>query len=106
LAVASDPRSFRDARMHPLLTTMAVALLVRWAGFFVTNEAEARAGYVPLMYAIPGLTALAMIWMLATNRSLEFPTTWSERAQDAIARLHDRTASLRLGWPRLRGDRA
>ncbi len=107
LAVASDARSFREARFHPLVTTMGFALVVRWAGFFVANESAVSARFVPAMYAVP-LVAIAFLgWLLVTNRRLEVPTSWAEGILGFIGSLHDRIASMRLiSWAtrRLAGD--
>ncbi len=97
LAVAADARSFREARIHPLLTTMGAALVVRWAGFIAANGAAQSALYVPLMYAVPVSAIAAAAFMIATNRRLEFPTAWAERIQTLMGRLHDRIAAFRFG---------
>jgi lipopolysaccharide export system permease protein len=103
LAVASDARSFREARFHPLVTTMGFALIVRWAGFFVANEGAASARFVPAMYAVP-LVAIAVLgWLIATNRRLEVPTSWAEGILGLVETIHDRISSMRLiGWATLR----
>jgi lipopolysaccharide export system permease protein len=104
LAVASDARSFREARLHPLLTTMAVAFVIRWAGFIAANEGTSNRAYVPVMYAIPLLSIAVLTFMLATNRTLEISTAASERLQDTMARLHDRLTAMRFRLSR-RGER-
>jgi lipopolysaccharide export system permease protein len=102
LAVASDARSFRDARIHPLLTTMAIALVLRWGGFIAANEATSNRAFVPVMYAIPILSILGLAFMLATNRQLEMSTAASEKLQDAVARLHDRLTAMKFRLSRKR----
>jgi lipopolysaccharide export system permease protein len=105
LAVASDARSFREARLHPLLTTMAVALVIRWAGFIAANEATSSRAFVPVMYAVPILSLVGLSFMLATNRSLEISTAASEKLHDAVARMHDRLSAIRFGSATRNGRR-
>ncbi len=42
LAVAGDARSHRESRINPLVTSITIALFVRWLGFFVTNQAQSN----------------------------------------------------------------
>lgn len=106
VAVASDARSFREARFHPMITTMGFALVVRWAGFFVANEAGSSQAYVPAMYAVPLLAIGGLIVMIARSKPLEVPTAWAESIMALVARAHDWISSMRLvGWAkRLVGD--
>ena len=79
LAVAGDARSFREARIHPLLTTMTVALLVRWMGFFTANKAETVPTFSAVMYAVPVIAGALSIYFIASNRVMELPTSVTER---------------------------
>ena len=92
LAVAGGTRSHRDWRVHPLITTVAIALLVRWLGFFVTNQSQSAAWLTPFIYAVPiGMSALAL-WFILTNRAMEPPAAWFDRLADRLAGLAER-------WP-------
>ncbi len=106
LAVASDARSFREARFHPLITTMGFALAIRWAGFFVASEGSTSAAYVPAMYGVPVVSILGLTWLLAADRRLELPAAWSAGIIGLVERLHDMISSMRIvGWfRRLAGD--
>lgn len=102
LAVAGDSRSFREARIHPLLTTMSIAMLFRWGGFYFSNEIETIAALTPMVYAIPlGACAIA-IFFIATNRVMELPMWLVERGASLFARLHARVLAL---WHLLKGYR-
>ncbi|WP_269931593.1 LPS export ABC transporter permease LptF [Aminobacter sp. HY435] len=106
LAVAGDARSHREARVHPLITTVAIALFFRWIGFFVDSKAEtiAWAGY--LVYLVPILTSALAIWFIATHRTMELPTVWSDRLANQFVRLNDWLTALRMrvnGGPSGRG---
>ncbi|MBL0933918.1 MAG: LPS export ABC transporter permease LptF [Rhizobiaceae bacterium] len=82
LAVAGDSRSFRESRIHPLITTMLIALFIRWEGFIAGNAAGDSLAFVPTMYAVPLISMLVCVWVIATNKRLELPTRWTDRMQD------------------------
>ncbi|MFN3765973.1 MAG: LPS export ABC transporter permease LptF [Aliihoeflea sp.] len=82
LAVAGDSRSFRESRIHPLITTMLIALFIRWEGFIAGNAAGDNLAFVPAMYAVPLISILVCVWVIAANKRLEIPTRWTERIQD------------------------
>lgn len=96
LAVAGDSRSFREARIHPLLTTMTIAMAVRWAGFFLENRVAKDAIYTLPLYAVPIGGALIAIYFLATNRIMELPTSVTERAASLFAEVGRRLTALRI----------
>ncbi len=94
VAVAGGARSHRDQRVHPIITTVAIALLVRWLGFFVTNQSQSILWLTPFIYVVPlGASALA-IWFIATNRAMELPASWSEGVADRYRSLADRWSSF------------
>lgn len=86
LAVAGDSRSFRESRIHPLITTMLIALFIRWEGFIVGNAAADSAAFIAAMYAVPLIAMVVCIWVIAANKRLEIPTRWTERMQEFWAR--------------------
>lgn len=96
LAVAGDARSHREARVHPLITTVAIALFFRWIGFFVDSKADtvAWAGY--LVYLVPVLTSAIAIWFIATHRTMELPSAWSDKLASQFARFNDWLTALRM----------
>lgn len=78
IAVAGDARSFREARLHPMVTAMAIGLLVRWAGFYAGGAAETRPFFSFLLYAIPFGMILLCIRFIMTSQPMELPTSWTE----------------------------
>ena len=90
LAVAGDSRSFRESRIHPLLSTMSIALVFRWAGFYFNELLEASAAYTAAVYLVPlGACALS-IFFIATNRVMEMPMWVVERGVALARNLADR----------------
>lgn len=90
LAVAGDARSHREARIHPIITAVGLALVVRWAGFVSANETQTSAAFAPVVYAVPILSGLVCTWFIATNRTLELPIGWAEAVGDQWRRVRDR----------------
>ncbi|WP_367715178.1 LptF/LptG family permease [Nitratireductor sp. GISD-1A_MAKvit] len=87
LAVAGDARSFREARLHPIVTTMAISLIVRWVGFYSGTEAESSPVFSFVLYAAPISMICLCAVFIATTRVMELPTHWVEK-------LHARTHRL------------
>ena len=95
LAVAGDARSHREARIHPLVTALTIALVVRWIGFFVANQAETVPLFVIGVYAVPiGFSAIAA-WFLYTHRTMELPIAWAEWISASVRRIGERVTLLR-----------
>ncbi|MBN9070664.1 MAG: LPS export ABC transporter permease LptF [Rhizobiales bacterium] len=95
LAVAGDARSHREARVHPMLTVLTIALLVRWAGFGAANGAEGNPGLVWAIYGVPLVTMAVCAWFIRTNRTLELPVALTERMLGLVARLLQQVAMWR-----------
>ena len=53
LAVSGDARSHREARIHPIVTAITIALVVRWTGYFIANQVQPRPWLWPVVYGIP-----------------------------------------------------
>lgn len=96
LAVAGDSRSFREARIHPLLTTMTIAMAIRWLGFFLENRVAKEAIYTPALYAVPIGACLVAIFFMATNRVMELPTWITDRAATLFGEAARRATALRI----------
>lgn len=78
LAVAGDARSHREARIHPLITAIAIALFVRWLGFFAAGKADRVWYFAWLLYAIPIAASAVSIWFIVSSRSMELPSAWTD----------------------------
>lgn len=98
LAVAGDARSHREGRINPLVTAVTIALLVRWMGFFVTNQAQSNPLFSPLVYAVPLVASLVAIGFIRSNRTMELPISWAEGVAAMASRSSERLSAL---WLRL-----
>ncbi len=104
LAVAGDARSHREARIHPLVTTISITLLVRWASFFAEGQAKSAPAFNYVMYAVPVGAALVAIWFIRTHRAMEMPIGWidgpmalARRAAAALTAFRTRILAARRG---------
>lgn len=98
IAVVGDARSYRESRIHPLVTAIILALFWRWVGFFTTDGMQSSSWFVGPGYAALAVPAAVSIFFIATNRSLELPISWVDRVV-ALARRVRRFFSQR--WDRL-----
>ncbi|MFB9951183.1 LPS export ABC transporter permease LptF [Rhizobium puerariae] len=93
LVVAGNTRSHRQTRVHPMVYALFLAFLIRWLGFSATNFVERHPLYAPLPYAVPLVSSLIAIWMLATNRQLSTPAFLARGISRLTGSLHRRLAS-------------
>ncbi|WP_217576769.1 LPS export ABC transporter permease LptF [Mesorhizobium sp. GbtcB19] len=96
LAVAGDARSHREARINPLITAIAVALFVRWLGFFAAGKADRVSYYVYLLYAIPLFASAVSIWFIVSSRSMELPVSWADWLTNLAKRAGDNWTAFKL----------
>lgn len=95
LAVAGDARSHREARIHPLVTSLTIALVVRWLGFFVANETQNTPSFAIAVYGVPFVFAAISAWFIYSLRTMELPISWAEGVIALIRRIGDRFILLR-----------
>ncbi|MCM2473965.1 LPS export ABC transporter permease LptF [Rhizobium sp. CG5] len=73
LVVAGDARSHREARLHPMVSALTIALLLRWLSFYSANQAENNAAFVPAIYAAPMLSGGLAAMALLRNKKTHIP---------------------------------
>ncbi|TPI43275.1 LPS export ABC transporter permease LptF [Mesorhizobium sp. B2-9-1] len=96
LAVAGDARSHREARINPLITAIAIALFVRWLGFFAAGKADRVWYYVYLLYAIPLIASAVSIWFIVSSRTMELPVAWADWLTGIAKRAGDNWTTFKL----------
>jgi lipopolysaccharide export system permease protein len=74
LVIAADARSHREARLHPMVAALITAFMLRWLGFYVTNQVKQSAAFIPLVYAVPGISGVIALYLLATGRKMRLPS--------------------------------
>ena len=70
---SGDARSHREARVHPMVVALVTAFILRWAGFYFTNQVKQNAAFVPMVYAVPLLSAGLAAFCLATGKRPHLP---------------------------------
>ncbi len=95
LAVAGDARSHREARIHPLVTALAIALVVRWLGFFVANKTQTAPLFAIAVYGVPLVSSAISIWFIYTLRTMELPISWAEGITTLVRKMGDKMILLR-----------
>jgi lipopolysaccharide export system permease protein len=73
LVVAGDARSHREARLHPMVAALLTAFMLRWLGFYFTNQVKQSAVFIPLVYAVPVVSGGISIFLLLTGQKLRMP---------------------------------
>ncbi|MGK6312767.1 LPS export ABC transporter permease LptF [Neorhizobium sp. DT-125] len=73
LVIAGNTRSHRQLRVHPMVYALFLAFIIRWLGFSATNLVERNPLYAPLPYAVPVVSSLVALYLLATNRHFSTP---------------------------------
>lgn len=95
-AVAGDARSHRESRIPPLGAALAMALVVRWLGYWAGNEAETKPEFIPLIYLVPLGSMAISTFIIATNRTLELPVSWIDRVNQLLVSATDRLTLFRM----------
>lgn len=84
LLIASDARSHREARVHPMITALAFAFLLRWVSFYVEDQVEQNPGFIPAVYAVPAVAAAITGGLLMRGKRLTVADGIVERASMAF----------------------
>jgi lipopolysaccharide export system permease protein len=94
LAAAGDVRSHRQARIHPMVTAIACAMVARWEGYFLADKIEDSRSFIPVLYGMIAFNGLFALFFIATGRVMEMPASWSETIADGIAGIRNRLAAV------------
>lgn len=84
LVLAGDSRSHREARLSASFSSITIALLVYWSGYFVSDRADKSESYIVFMYAIPIGMVILTGYLLVSERRLGIPATWTDRPQTLL----------------------
>ncbi|WHA40248.1 LptF/LptG family permease [Agrobacterium larrymoorei] len=87
LVVAADARSHREARLHPMVAALVTAFMLRWLGFYFTNQVKQSAAFIPLVYAVPVVSGAIATYLLMSGRKLRLPAFLHGAVQSAQKRL-------------------
>lgn len=96
LAVAGDARSHREARIHPLITAVCIALFVRWLGFFAAGKVVTMPVFNYMIFGVPVVASVVAAWFIYANRRMELPMNWADRLTSLGASVGDGLTNVRL----------
>ena len=97
LAVAGDPKSHREARVHPLITAITICLFVRWLAFFAEGESKGTPVFGYFMFAVPILASVVAILFIRAQKTMELPMNWIDAGMALGRRLLHRLAPRTQG---------
>lgn len=86
LVIAGNARSHREARLHPVIASLAIAFALRWASFYLGNRLEKSTELLPLLYGLPLATAILAILLLSRSRRLEVKAAVATLVPDLAGR--------------------
>lgn len=94
LAVAGDAKSHREARIHPLITSIVICLAVRWLAYFAEGESKSDPAFGYLMYGIPLITSFVAIMFIRAQKTMELPMNWVDSASNLARRVRLQAVSM------------
>ncbi|MBB4102696.1 LptF/LptG family permease [Allorhizobium borbori] len=77
--IAGDARSHREARVHPLVSSMLIAFLLRWMSFSAANATESQPQMALVVYAIPLAAGAVATAIIISGRKPRLPTFARDR---------------------------
>lgn len=86
LVSSADARSHREARLHPMVRSLTLALLLFWLSNYTLGLTESNAIFAPLVYAVPVVSGAGAALLLLRGRR--------PHRQSAIGRGGDRLLAL------------
>jgi lipopolysaccharide export system permease protein len=89
LVIAGDARSHREARLHPMVSALALAFALRWADFYAANQIENNPYFIGVLYALNIGAALLAIALLVRTKKRAMPITIRTRASAIWMRLQE-----------------
>lgn len=73
LVICGNSRSHREARLHPMASSLTIALGLYWLSNYTVKLAEGDAIFVPLVYAVPLIGGGVAAFLLFTGRQPRLP---------------------------------
>ena len=71
--IAGRARTQREIRLHPVISALTIAFVLRWASYYISNQISQSAGYILPLYILPIAIVIASIAMILSARTLRLP---------------------------------
>jgi len=89
-AIAGDARSHREARIHPLISSLVLAFLLRWLSFSAANATESQPHMAVFVYAVPLMAGSTAAAFIITGRKPHLPAFVRDRLMAAWRKVEAR----------------
>lgn len=76
LVIAGDARSHRQARIHPMASTLILSLTIYWLTNYLANQTETNIAFTPFVYAVPLICGGTAIFQLTRRKQLRLPNAF------------------------------
>jgi lipopolysaccharide export system permease protein len=71
--IAGRARTQREIRLHPVISALAVAFVLRWLAYYVSNQIAESSAYILPLYLMPIALVVFSLAMIISSRSLHWP---------------------------------
>ena len=95
LVIAGEAKSHREARLHPLASTMIFVFFLRWLAFYVSSKVEYQPAFIPMVYLVPLATIGLCLYLIATRNKLRSVSRLSRMITDGVHLLQARLEAHR-----------
>ncbi len=99
LALSSNARSHREARIPPMATALTIALVIFWLGNYTVKLTEKNEAYAPLIYLLPLVSGGIAALKLWQGKAWRLPRPLSDSTARAM-----RAINLRLAGTEASGE--
>ncbi len=71
--IAGRARTQREIRLHPVISALSIAFVLRWLSYYMSNQIAEAPVFVILLYAVPLAIVVISILMILSARTLRLP---------------------------------
>ncbi|HZG29077.1 MAG TPA: LptF/LptG family permease [Ensifer sp.] len=72
--IAGRARTQREIRLHPVISALAIAFVLRWVAYYISNQIAESSAYILPLYLMPLAIVFISIVMILSARTLAMPT--------------------------------
>lgn len=71
--IAGRARTQREIRLHPVISALAIAFILRWLSYYVSNQISDSRAYILPLYLIPVVVSAFSLAVILSARTLRVP---------------------------------
>lgn len=72
-AIAGRARTQREIRLHPVISSLAIAFVLRWLSYYMSNQIAEAPIFIALLYCVPLAITAATMALVLSARTLRLP---------------------------------